>query len=123
MGTYTMIGLRGDDVIYCHLPLYHSSGGQIAISGSLFFGTKTVIKKKFSASAFWKDCIAHRVTATQHIGEIARFLLARPPAPEDKRHNIRIIFGNGLKPELWTNFVEVSKSRNKVIRIIYLLLI
>ena len=56
------IGLRHDDTIYCHLPLYHSSGGQVATASSLFFGAKTVIRKKFSASNFWKECTEYNVT-------------------------------------------------------------
>ena len=56
------IGLSAEDVIYCHLPLYHSSGGQVATASSLLFGAKTIIRKKFSASAFWKDCVKYRVT-------------------------------------------------------------
>ena len=60
--SHYIIGLSPDDVVYCHLPLYHSSGGQVATSSSLFFGTKTIIRKKFSASAFWKDCVKYNVT-------------------------------------------------------------
>ena len=55
-------GLSSDDVIYCHLPLYHSSGGQIATGSAVMYGTKTFIKKKFSASAFWKDCVTYNIT-------------------------------------------------------------
>ena len=56
------IGLSSEDVVYCHLPLYHSSGGQVATCSSILFGTKTVIRKKFSASAFWKECVNYEVT-------------------------------------------------------------
>ena len=100
------IGLSSEDVVYCHLPLYHSSGGQVATCSSLLFGTKTVIRKKFSASAFWKDCVKYNVTATQYIGEICRYLLATPECPEEKQHRVRIMFGNGLRPQIWTKFVQ-----------------
>lgn len=100
------IGLRSDDVVYCHLPLYHSSGGQVATSAALFLGTKTVIRKKFSASNFWTDCIKYDVTATQYIGEIARYLLTAKSIPEEKMHKIRIMFGNGLRPQIWKKFVN-----------------
>ena len=55
-------GFRGDDVMYCYLPLYHSSGGQLGTAAAFFTGTTTVIKRKFSASNFWKDCVKHNVT-------------------------------------------------------------
>lgn len=42
----------------------------------------------------------------QYIGEICRFLLAVPPSPNDKGHKVRLIFGNGLRPQIWKPFVE-----------------
>ena len=62
--SHYIIGLSPDDVVYCHLPLYHSSGGQVATCSSILFGTKTVIRKKFSASAFWKDCVNFNITVS-----------------------------------------------------------
>lgn len=50
---------------YLVLPLYHSAGGVLGIGQALLFGTSIVIKRKFSASAFWKDCIRYKVTVAQ----------------------------------------------------------
>lgn len=44
--------------------------------------------------------------ATQYIGEICRYLLAVPPGPNDKAHKVRIIIGNGLRPQIWQDFIE-----------------
>jgi len=99
------IGLTSDDIVYSHLPLYHSSGGQIATAGAILYGTSTFIKKKFSASAFWKDCVKYNITATQYIGEICRYLLVSPSCPEEKQHKVRRMFGNGLRPTVWKEFV------------------
>jgi len=49
--------IRDDDIQYTPLPLYHTAGGMLGIGQTLNYGTTTVIRKKFSASAFWKDCI------------------------------------------------------------------
>ena len=56
-----MFQLTDKDVVYSYMPLYHTSG-HLSTSGALFAGTKTIIKKKFSASQFWKDCVKHDVT-------------------------------------------------------------
>ncbi len=106
IGTSIAAGIRSDDVIYSYLPCYHASGVQVGIGPALCFGNRTVLKKKFSASNFFSDCVKYDVTATQYIGEIARFLLATPPSEYDKSHKVRIMFGNGLKPQIWTQFVE-----------------
>lgn len=43
--------------------------------------------------------------AAQYIGEMCRYILATPPKPEDTQHKLRIIFGNGLKAQIWKEFV------------------
>ncbi len=42
------------DRIYCTLPLYHSAGGVIGVSTTMFLGASLVLRRKFSASNFWK---------------------------------------------------------------------
>lgn len=37
---------------------------------------------------------------------MCRYLLSTPPKPEDKSHKLRVIFGNGLRPQIWKEFVE-----------------
>lgn len=75
--------------------------------GSVFlFGVTMAIRKKFSASNFWSDCIKYNCTSAQYIGELCRFLLLTPPKPEDTQHKIRFMFGNGLRPQIWESFVK-----------------
>lgn len=40
----------------------------------------------------------------QYIGETCRYLVAQPPKPEDKQHQVRLAFGNGLRRETWIEF-------------------
>lgn len=44
--------------------------------------------------------------ASQYIGEICRYLLAQPPVPEEKQHKMRLVYGNGLRAEIWQEFVN-----------------
>ena len=37
---------------------------------------------------------------------MCRYILAVPLKPEDKQHKIRVMFGNGLRPQIWREFVE-----------------
>ncbi|GAV09592.1 hypothetical protein RvY_19098 [Ramazzottius varieornatus] len=101
-----IIRIRGDDVLYCTLPLYHSAGGLIAIGQALFFGTTVVLRKSFSASRFWEDIRQYQCTVFHYVGELCRYLLAQPPSPMDKGHSLRLIYGVGLRPQIWTEFVE-----------------
>lgn len=48
----------------------------------------------------------------QYIGEICRYLMAQPPKPTDTQHNVRMIFGNGLRPEIWGQFVKRFNIEN-----------
>uniref|UniRef100_T1IVL5 Long-chain-fatty-acid--CoA ligase n=1 Tax=Strigamia maritima TaxID=126957 RepID=T1IVL5_STRMM len=53
----------------------------------------------------------------QYIGEICRYLLASPPKPTDTEHRVRLIFGNGLRSQIWKPFV--GRFRVKEIGEIY----
>ncbi|CAB3399629.1 unnamed protein product [Caenorhabditis bovis] len=106
MGAGNAFGLRPDDVVYITMPMYHSAAGIMGIGSLIALGTTAVIRKKFSASNFWKDCVKYRCTASQYIGEICRYLLAQKPSDEEKLHKVRLMWGNGLRAEIWTEFVN-----------------
>ncbi|XP_076662847.1 fatty acid transport protein 1 isoform X2 [Andrena cerasifolii] len=105
-GIFMMAQFRSTDRFYTPLPLYHTAAGAMTIGATLLHGATTVIRKKFSASAYFPECIKYNCTVGQYIGEMCRYILAVPPRPEDKQHNIRLMFGNGLRPQLWSEFVE-----------------
>lgn len=37
---------------------------------------------------------------------MCRYILAVPPKPTDTQHKVRTIFGNGLRPQIWPEFIE-----------------
>jgi len=76
------------------------------------------LRRKFSASNFWKDCIAYDCTSFIYVGEICRFLVNQPPSPLDKQHKIRKAIGNGLRENVWIEFnqrfnIECKKEKIK----------
>lgn len=95
-----------NEIIYTSIPLYHLAGGIMGTSQCLIFDSAMVIKRRFSASQFWDDCIAYNATCAQYIGELCRYLLSQKPKDVDRRHKVRLMFGNGLRPQIWTEFVQ-----------------
>lgn len=45
----------------------------------------------------------------QYIGEMCRYILATPSSSADTNHSLRVIFGNGLRPQIWPQFVNRFK--------------
>ncbi|MEM9964661.1 MAG: long-chain-acyl-CoA synthetase [Asticcacaulis sp.] len=100
-------GMTPDDRIYIVLPLYHSTGGLCGMGAALLNGASVCLKRKFSASAFWSDITQHNCTHLVYIGELCRYLINSPPAPnpdDEKKHKLRMAFGNGMRPEVWEEF-------------------
>ena len=56
--------MRKSDVIYDCLPLYHTAGGVLGIGQALIQGCTVVIRRKFSASRFWDDCVQYNCTVS-----------------------------------------------------------
>ncbi|XP_022542745.1 very long-chain acyl-CoA synthetase [Astyanax mexicanus] len=100
------IGVTGDDVIYACLPLYHTAGFLISFISCFDTGSTIILKRKFSVSQFWKDCRKHNVTVIQYIGEVMRYLCNTPKAEDDKEHKVRMAIGNGLRADVWKEFLS-----------------
>ncbi|MGH3969315.1 MAG: long-chain-acyl-CoA synthetase FadD6 [Mycobacterium sp.] len=100
------LGLRlhGKDTLYSCLPLYHNNALTVAVGSVLNSGATLALGRSFSASRFWDEVIASEATAFIYIGEVCRYLLNQPPKPTDRAHKVRLIAGNGLRPEIWEEF-------------------
>jgi acyl-CoA synthetase (AMP-forming)/AMP-acid ligase II len=102
----SVIGIKGGvnaDRWYVCMPMYHGTGGCTAVT-CMLLGTTLTIGKKFSTSRFWDDIRESDSTAFTYVGETARYLLAAPDVGRDKDHKVRIMFGNGMRPDVWTRF-------------------
>ncbi|GMR46666.1 hypothetical protein PMAYCL1PPCAC_16861, partial [Pristionchus mayeri] len=103
-GGSEVFGIQSEDRGYVTMPFYHSAASILGLGMLVAKGSTVVIRKKFSATNFWKDAIGHGCTCSQYIGELCRYLLAQKPTPEEKQHKIRVIYGNGLRAEIWSEF-------------------
>ena len=95
------------------MPLYHSSASLLGVCTSLRVGATFSIGKKFSTRTFWDDCRSSKATIIQYVGETCRYLLAAPPQTDpvtgenlDQMNDVRIAFGNGLRPDIRNRFKE-----------------
>jgi fatty-acyl-CoA synthase len=98
--------LKSSDTLYSCLPLYHNNALTVAVSSVINAGGTLALGKSFSASKFWDDVIRYDATAFVYIGEVCRYLLNQPEKETDRKHKVRVIAGNGLRPDIWDEFVE-----------------
>ncbi|KAK1752734.1 Isopenicillin N epimerase component 1 [Echria macrotheca] len=94
-----------DPRYYVCMPYYHGTGG-INVMAQLLNGHTVCVAPKFSVSGFWQDIRDSRANWFVYVGETLRYLLAAPPSPLDRQHDVRSIFGNGLRPDVWNRFRE-----------------
>jgi fatty-acyl-CoA synthase len=99
-----MMDARPVDRMYNCLPMYHSTGGVVALGAMLISGGSVVIRSRFSARGFWDDVVSSHCTVFQYIGELCRYLVNNPVHPCEAAHNLRLCCGNGLRPDIWSEF-------------------
>jgi acyl-CoA synthetase (AMP-forming)/AMP-acid ligase II len=95
------------------MPLYHSSAALLGFGNVMEAGGTVALGRKFSTKLFWDEVRASGATIVQYVGETCRYLLAAPSQVDpvtgenlDKKHNVRVAFGNGLRPDVWNKFKE-----------------
>lgn len=107
-----MTAATDKDVTFNVLPLYHSTGGLVGIGPALLNGGKLVLRKRFSASTFWSDVKSSGATLFVYIGELCRYLVNCPEHADERAHKLRLAFGNGLRPDVWTDFQQRFRIPN-----------
>lgn len=95
------------------MPLYHTSAASLGFCNCLIIGSAFLLGHKFSTRTFWPEVRAHNATIIQYVGEACRYLLAAPPqydpvtgADLDSKNDVRLAFGNGLRPDIWDRFKQ-----------------
>ncbi|TDG13481.1 long-chain-acyl-CoA synthetase [Seongchinamella unica] len=101
-------GLRCDinDRIYLCLPLYHGTALFLGAGSAFITGASMFLRRKFSATSFLPEVREHGTTCFLYIGEICRFLMSTPEAPDDYQSPLTTIMGNGLRPDIWMEFKQ-----------------
>ncbi|KAI1351124.1 fatty-acyl-CoA synthase [Xylaria sp. FL0043] len=98
--------LKPGDRMYTCLPLYHASGIGLCTIPCFYSGATVVLGRKFSHSKFWPEVRESKATHIQYVGELCRYLVNAPPSPLDRSHNVRMAWGNGMRPDVWERFRE-----------------
>ena len=91
------------DVWYINMPMFHGTACTV-IWSCMITGVTLAIGRKFSIKNFWHDIYDSNAAAFVYVGETARYLLAAPPSSLDQKHKLKVMHGNGLRPEVWTEF-------------------
>jgi fatty-acyl-CoA synthase len=91
-------GLTSADVCYSVMPLFHSNAIVAGYSAPLCVGATTVLRRRFSASAFLPDVRRYGVTWFNYVGKPLTYILATPEQPDDADNPLRIAFGNEAAP-------------------------
>ncbi|KAI1109121.1 acetyl-CoA synthetase-like protein [Nemania sp. NC0429] len=107
------IATKPSDVLYTPMPLYHSSAMVLGFFHCFESEATFAVGRKFSTKTFWKDVRRYEATIIQYVGETCRYLMAANPEVDpttgenlDKKHNVRLALGNGLRPDVWAKFQE-----------------
>lgn len=109
-----MTDAQSTDRLFNCLPMYHSTGGVVAIGAMLAVGGSVVVRPRFSATRFWDDVVGNDCTIFQYIGELCRYLVRSPPHPLEAAHRLRLCCGNGLRGDIW----EALQARFQIPRIL-----
>ncbi|KAI9729576.1 MAG: hypothetical protein M1834_006772 [Cirrosporium novae-zelandiae] len=98
------MGLKATDRFYTCMPLYHSTACILGFTACLLNGIPIILGHKFSTTTFWPEVRSSHATVIQYVGETCRYLLSAPPHPLDGQNDVRIGYGNGLRPDIWAQF-------------------
>ncbi len=89
-----IIHLEPTDVTYIAMPLFHSNALFSGWAPTVIAGAATALRPKFSASAFLDDCRKYGATYFNYVGRPLAYILATPESDDDKKHSLRLGFGN-----------------------------
>ena len=94
------------DILYSTLPLYHATGLCVCWGSAIAGSSGFAIRRKFSATNFWKDTRKFNATTIGYVGELCRYLMDQPQKSDDANNPVYKMVGNGLRPGVWVPFKD-----------------
>jgi crotonobetaine/carnitine-CoA ligase len=91
LGTIDNFKLTSEDRFYICLPLFHANGLFMQLGATLIAGAGAALRERFSASAWIADIRRFEATASNLLGAVTAFILAQPPAADDRDHRLRVV--------------------------------
>jgi fatty-acyl-CoA synthase len=101
------VHLNKNDRGYISMPLFHSNAWYIGILPQMIAGGSFVLKRRFSASAFEEDMLAHGVTFLNYVGQPLHYIIdalerkygsseaVEAALAKHPRNKFRSAYGNG----------------------------
>ncbi len=99
-GVTEMLDLRGGDIYYAPLPLFHLAGQFAVIYASCIASATAVIAGVFSAQRFWIDVVRFNANCSFLLGAMANFLYQQTPNFKDNQNPLERILMVPLIPEV-----------------------
>jgi len=95
------------DVLYCPMPLFHGNALASNFVPALTSGATIALRNRFSASEFLADLRRFGATYFNTVGRALSYVLATPPRPDDRDHQVRF----ALAPESSPSDVRAFRKR------------
>lgn len=95
---------EGQERLYNPLPLFHVNASILSFFCMLLTGGCQVQTDRFSPSRWWTEVRESRATIVHYLGVVVPLLLAQPPGPQDRDHQVRLGYGAGVEPQLHAAF-------------------
>ena len=103
-GWYENDWYRPEDRLITAMPLFHIGALALSLMGALLGGLPVSIETSFSATAFLDQVRDARATVAFGVGPMAMALLARPPEPTDRDHDLRVAAFMPMPPDSQETF-------------------
>jgi crotonobetaine/carnitine-CoA ligase len=100
------LGLGPADRLLTPLPLFHINAQAYSTMGAIAAEATLVLVERFSASRFWAEARRHGATQANVIGSMLALLAKAPPAPDDRDHRLRLLYGAPVPRELFAAFEQ-----------------
>lgn len=89
----TGVPFSADDVLYCAMPLFHGNALFSNLLPALHSGSRVVLRRRFSASAFLDDIRRYHCTFFNTVGRAIAHINATPPTGHDRDHDLKWVLG------------------------------
>ncbi len=100
------LDLNPNDRVMAFMPLFHINAQIYSAMGCLAAEAGLILLPRFSLSGFWRDARRYRATKFNCPIAAAYLLAKQPPSPQDREHDLKMVFMGPLKEDLAKTFEE-----------------